>query len=135
MRENVIQFSVCIADPTTDKIYPVFKVPAGVGQVTVLSAIAATDTALVEGDSNVVALTLQDGGSAGTGTTAVSAELSNKATGSNGAWAGGTGAYKTFSISSNLLDEGDVLTVKYDETGTVAPLNIVVTGFAVIGKR
>lgn len=135
MRENLVQFSVTIADPTADKVYPVFKVPAGVGQMQVVSCIAATDTALAEGDTNVVALTLQDGGADGTGTTAVSGEVSNKATGSNGAWAAGTGAHKTFTINERLLDEGDVLTLKYDETGTVAPLNVRVTGFAVIGQR
>lgn len=135
MRENVIPFSVTITDPTADKVYPVLKVPAGVGSVTVLSASAACDTALAEGDSNVIALTLQDGGAAGTGTTAVSAEVSNKATGSNGAWAAGTGAVKDFVIEDNLLHEGDVLTLKYDETGTVGSVNIRVTGFAVIGQR
>jgi hypothetical protein len=136
MRQNVIPFSVTIADPTADKVYPIFKVPAGFGQMQVISAIAGTDVALAEGDTNVIALTLQDGGAAGTGTAAITSELSNKATGSHGAWAGGTGAPKVFNVANEvLLDEGDVLTLKYDETGTVAPLNIVVSGFAVIGQR
>jgi len=135
MRENVIPFSITITDPTADKIYPLLKVPAGVGSVTVISAVASCDTALAEGDSNVIALRLRDGGAAGTGTTAVSEEVSNKATGSHGAWAAGTGAVKNFVINDNLLHEGDILTVLYDETGTVGSVNITVTGFAVIGQR
>jgi hypothetical protein len=135
MAENLIPFSITIADPTADNIYPITKVPAGLGQVQVVSAIASTDTALAEGDTNVVAVTLLDGGAAGTGTDAISDEVSNKATGSHGAWAAGTGAHKTFTITEVLLDEGDVLALKYDETGTVAGLNLTVTGWMVVGKR
>jgi hypothetical protein len=133
MPANLIPFSVTIADPTADSRTTIFEVPAGAGQVQVVQAMAETDTTLAEGDTNFIKLTLQDGGAAGTGTTAVGAEISNLATGSNGAWTAATP--KDFTITEVLLDEGDRLMLKYDEGGTVAPLNLRVSGWLVIGKR
>jgi len=122
-----------IADPTADARYPFFKVPAGVGEVQVLEAYAVTDTTLAEGDTNYIKLTLQDGGSDGTGTDTVGAEISNLATGSKGAWTAATP--KAFTISEVLLDAGDYLTLKYDENGTVAPKNMTVCVSYIVGMR
>lgn len=133
MAENLIPFSITVTDPTADKRVTVFEVPAGLGQVQVVSAIAELTSTVAEDDTNFVKLTLQDGGADGTGTATVGAELTNLATGSNGAWT--TATPKDFSISEVLLDEGDRLMLKYDEGGTVAPGDIRVSGWLVRGKR
>lgn len=133
MAEDIRTVVFSFADPTADARFPFFKVPSGVGQIQVVSAFASTDTTLAEGDSNVVELTLQDGGSDGTGTATVGAAIDNLATGSHGAWTAATP--KTFTITEVLLDEGDYLTLKYNETGTVAPKNTTVTVNYIIGKR
>lgn len=133
MRQNIIPFSVTLNDPAADKRVTLFEVPAGVGEVQVISAIAELTNTVAESDTDFVKLTIQDGGADGTGTAAVGAELTNLATGSNGAWT--TATPKDFAISEVLLGEGDRLMLKYDEGGTVAPGSVRVSGFAVIGKR
>lgn len=133
MAEKLIPFSVNIADPTADARYTVFQVPAGLGQVQVVTAHAEVGTTHAESDTNFIKLELQDGGSDGTGTTSIGAEVSNLATGSKGAWT--QAQPKAFTVSEVLLDEGDRLMLKYDENGTVAPLNIRVFGWLVVGKR
>lgn len=133
MPENFIPFSITVTDPAADARVTVFEVPAGLGQVQVVSAIAECSATVAEHDTNFVKLTLQDGGADGTGTTAVGAELTNLATGSNGAWT--TATPKDFTVSEVLLDEGDRLMLKYDEGGTVAPGDIRVSGWLVVGKR
>ena len=133
MPADIKTITATIADPTADARYPIFRVPAGAGQCQVLEAVAYTDTTLAEGDTNFVKLTLQDGGAAGTGTTTVGAEIDNLATGSHGAWTAATP--KAFTISEVLLDEGDYLTLKYDEGGTVAGLNWTVIVSYIQGKR
>lgn len=126
-------FSITISDPTTDKRFPICKVPAGCGQAQVVAASAVHDTTLAEGDTDKIALTLQDGGSDATGTATVGATLDNAATGSHGAWTAETP--RDFTITEVLLDEGDWLVLDYNESGTVATKNIHVSGWLVFGKR
>jgi hypothetical protein len=133
MAEKLIPFNVSINDPGADARVTVFEVPAGVGQVQVVQAIAECSATVAEHDTNFIKITLQDGGADGTGTTAIGAELTNLATGSNGAWTAATP--KDFTVAEVLLDEGDRLMLKYDEGGTVAPGSVTVSGWLVIGKR
>lgn len=133
MPENFIPFSITVTDPGADSRHTIFEVPPGLGQVQVVAAIAECSATVAEHDTNFVKLTLQDGGADGTGTAAVGAELTNLATGSNGAWTAADP--KDFGVSEALLDEGDRLMLKYDEGGTVAPGDIRVSGWFVVGKR
>lgn len=69
MRKNIIPISVTFADPAGDKRFPLFKVPAGMGSVTVAGARVVTDTTLNVTDANARAISLQNGGTNGAGTT------------------------------------------------------------------
>lgn len=128
-KQKVFSIVANFADPGADKRILMFKVPAGVGQVQVVGARAISDTSLVEGASNVVELTLQDGGADGTGTDTVGAAITNV----SGAWTAETP--REFTITERLLDEGDWLVCKYNETGTVAPKNTTINVDLVLGKR
>lgn len=120
--DNVHSVSVVIADPTTDLTIPIFKIPSRYTKVEILAASAVCDTTISAGVGTAFTLRLLDYGAAGTAVAGtVSATLG----------AAGTGDWtavvpRSFTISEGTMDGGDWLVLKYDETGTVAPLNILV---------
>jgi len=117
----VISFNIS-ADPAADQIYPVLYVPTG-RQFTILSASAVTADDVAAATDNYFTVALQNGGTAGTGTTAVAAAI--------GGTVGWTGLLpKAFTVSANELTAGQVLNVAYDETGTgtFGVLNVQVVG-------
>lgn len=120
---------VVIADLTADGTVPIYRFPSRFTKVEILSAWAMCDTA-ISGTGTVIQLTLYDGGTAQTPTVA--------GTVSSALGAAGTGDWtakvaRDFTISEGTMDGGDYLLLKYDETGTVAPLNILVQVDYVVG--
>jgi hypothetical protein len=114
------------ADPTADRVLHIARAPYG--GATITNAYAITNTTLAAGTANIVALELRNGGTGGTATTAIGT-------------AGGTTGWtlqvpETFSLNASLdeLASGEWLTMNYDETGTVAPLNTTVVVEWVGGK-
>lgn len=110
-KRHILSAQLYLAD--ADKNIPLFRVPDD-HTITVEAAYAVTDTTLAAGTSNYYTITLLNGGTAGTATTAISAA------------AGGTPGWtlsvpKTIAITDGLgdLTAGQWLVVKYDETGTL----------------
>lgn len=102
---------------TADLTIPVLVAPTG--GATIQAAYGFSSTTLAAGSANHFNLTLINGGTVGTATTAISAVLGGTA--ASGTAPGWTAAKKeTFSVTTPALSEGQVLLVKYDETGTVA---------------
>ena len=123
--DNQYTVSVCISDPQADKSLPIWQVPAAMTKVEILEAAVVSDTALAAGTVNGREVTLLDGGAAGAGTSALSNTLGGTdAGGTFAAWTANTP--KTWTISEGTLDAGDWVVLKYDETGTDAPKNLVV---------
>lgn len=117
----VITFDVAY-DPAADETYAFFKVPTG-RQFTILSACAMVPNDVGASTANYFTVALQNGGTAGTGTTAVAAAI--------GGTAGWTGMVpKDFTLTTDELTAGQVLKVAYDETGsgTFTQLGIQVVG-------
>lgn len=116
---DVKSMVVVIADPQADTIYPLWKVSSRLAHVEILEAWACTDTTITLGDGTGIALTILDYGSAGTANVGtVSAVLG----GTTITWT--TDVPKEFTISEGTFTGGHYLALKYDETGTIAPLNI-----------
>ena len=112
---------VVLSDPTADGTFNIWRAPSRATKVEILSAYAISDTA-ISGVGTVITLRLLDMGSEGTalgGT--VSATLGAAGTGD---WS--AKVPRAFTISEGTLDGGDWLAVDYEETGTVAPLNITI---------
>ena len=119
---------IVISDPTSDALYPILRAPSRSTKIEIIAAWAEIDTTITLGNGTGIALSLLDYGSAGTGLAGtVAAALG----GTTITWT--AEVPKTFTISEGTMDEGDYLKVKYNETGTVAPLNITVGIEYVIG--
>jgi len=115
--QHTVSFS--FSDPTADSTFPIWRVPAGITKIEILEAWASSDTTVTKGNGTGIALTLLDYGTAGAGNVGtVSSVLGGTAV----TWTANTP--KAFTISDGTLDASDYLFVKYDEEGTVAPLNI-----------
>jgi hypothetical protein len=97
-------------DPAADEVYTIFQCPTG-RQFTILSACAWVANDVAAHTDNYFTVALQNGGTAGTASTAVAAAI--------GGTAGWTGMLpKAFTVSADELTAGEVLKVAYDETGT-----------------
>lgn len=96
---------------------PVFVAPNG--GATLRNAYAFSAATLAAGSANHFNLTLINGGTAGTAATAISSALGGTAaSGTAPGWT--AGKKEAFALTSAALAEGEVLRVKYTETGTVA---------------
>lgn len=119
--DNVKVQTNVLSDPTQDGTFLLFRVPSRNTKAEILSAVAWTDTTVTLGNGTGIALTLYDMGSTGTATP-----------GTIAATIGGTAVTwtanvpKAFTISEGTLDGGDYVGVLYNETGTVAPLNLTI---------
>lgn len=117
---------ISFGDQAGDDTLGVLRAPFGGLTVTAAYAMA-TDTVAGSG-TDYYTLVLQNGGTAGTATTAV-----GTAAGTVGVTAETPFA---FSLNSALdeLDEGEWLKVLYDEAGTVAPGDVTVVVEYALGK-
>ena len=119
---------VTISDPTGDNYYPVMKVPNRNTKIEILEAWAVSDTGITLGNGTGIALTLLDYGTAGAGNIGT---VSSVLGGTTVTWTATTP--KAFTLSDGTLGAGKWLYVKYDETGTVAPLNLDIEIHWVVG--
>jgi len=108
-------------------------IPAFVASCTseIVAIYASVQTTLAAGTSNLLSLQAQDGGSVGTGTTAIhTARLSGATT----AWTALT-KYTLLAETATpyQIDKGDQVNVAYDETSTVAVGQWTVTFHVVPG--
>jgi len=95
-------------DPAADEVWPLWRAPDAC-EVTAVYATVANDVGA--STAAYFDLTLRNGGSAGTATTALTAAI-----GGTPAWTGLTP--KTATVSQGTLAAGDMVTCAYDETGT-----------------
>lgn len=109
--------SIAFADQAGDGIFAVLKAPA-VG-ATVVAAYAIASATFDADGSNHYVVSLLDGGADGTGTTSM-----GSVGGASVDWTAQTA--KALTLTQTGVDGGDWILAKYDETGTVAPGNVVV---------
>lgn len=125
---NVRTVTVTISDPTSDATYPILRVPARTTKIEVLQAWAESDVTITGVGGTGFALTLLDYGTAGT---AEAGTVGTTLGGTTSSWT--AEVPRTFTIDDGTMDANDYLRVSYDETGTVAPLNITVSVMYVDG--
>ena len=113
--------TVTLSDPTKDNTYHILRVPSRTDKIEILEAWAVSDTTVTLGDGTGVALRLYDYGTAGS---SASGTVSASLGGTTVTWTAGTP--KAFTISEGTMEDSHYLVVGYDETGTIAPLNITV---------
>ena len=113
--------TVVISDPTADSTPPIWRVPSEITKIEILEAWANSDTLVTLGSGTGIALTLLNYGTAGSAATGT---LTSALGGTTITWTANTP--KTFTVSDGTMAAGEYLMLKYDETGTVAPLNITV---------
>ena len=109
--------SLAFADQAGDGTFAAFKAPA-VG-ATIIAAYFVPSATFDADANNHYTVSLLDGGATGIGTTSM------------GSYGGASVDYVaatacTLTLTQDAVDGGDWVMVKYDETGTVAPGNIVV---------
>jgi hypothetical protein len=112
-----------IADPQADKAVPKWRAPSDGGKTTIKKATLVPDTTLAAGTANGWTVQLFNYGTAGTSVVGtITAELGAAVGGTFPGWTAGVPV--DFTITDGELDSGEYVAVDYDETGTVAPLNI-----------
>lgn len=126
--DNVHVVTVSLSDPTKDNTYKLLRVPSRNDKIEILAAWAESDTTVTLGSGTGIALRLYNYSTAGTSASGtVSASLGGTAV----TWTAGTP--KTFTISEGTMEDSEYLVVGYDESGTIAPLNLTVSVEYVIG--
>jgi len=119
--DNVHPVVVTISDPQGDGTLIVFKIPSRWDKAELLSGYAVSDTTITKGSGTGIALRLLDMGSTGT---AVSGTMTSSLGGTDVTWT--QHVPKALTVSEGTIDASDYIGLVYDETGTVAPLNITV---------
>lgn len=114
--------TVVVSDPTADSIFPIWRVPGEITKIEILEAWANSDTAVTLGNGTGIALTMLDYGTAAAGNVGT---VTSVLGGTTITWTANTP--KEFTMSDGTLDADDYLFLKYDETGTVAPVNLTVS--------
>ena len=127
---NVKSVLAVISDPTADSTPCIWYVPSRCNEVTFLEAWAECDTTVTLGAGTGIALTLLDFGTAGTANLGT---LTSVLGGTAVTWSKNTPKAFTL-VSAPQMSGGRYLKVKYDETGTIAPLNITIGWNWVNGK-
>lgn len=113
MFQSQVYFPVTLTldyDPAADKTFPMWRAPAA---CEVKSAYATVIADVAASTADYFTAQLLNGGAAGTATTAIS-----DAIGGTAGWTGLTPKAFTMTAAGKNLAAGDVVTVKYDETGT-----------------
>jgi len=113
------RFTTLNSSVTADMPIPILVAPRGGAKL--LNAYGFASTTLAAGTANWFSLQFLNGGTAGTATTGISAALGGTpASGTAPGWVAQKKETFAFTSGSEQLTEGQVLLVKYDETGTVA---------------
>jgi len=119
---NVHTITVNFADPTEDNVFLLAKISDRRAHVEILEAWAVIDTTITLGAGTGIALTLLDYGTDGTENVGT---ISSILGGTNVTWT--TQVPKDFTISEGTFTGGRYVALKYDESGTIAPLNLTVS--------
>ena len=127
---NVRSELAVISDPTADSTPCVWYVPSRISEVSILEAWAECDTAIALAAGTGIALTLLDFGTAGTANLGT---LTSILGGTGVAWTKNTPKAFTMATAAQISG-GRYLKLKYDESGTIAPLNITIGWNWVAGK-
>jgi hypothetical protein len=101
-------------DPGADQYIPLFRAPVA---CTVEAAYVIMTDAVNNTDANKLYLSLKNGGTAGTATT----DLAGTVGGTAGTPSWTALAPVTLTISAGSLTAGQIVTLHYDEEGTMAP--------------
>lgn len=129
MFQDTIRFPVIASideDPAADQTYPVWRAPLA---CEIRSAYATVVDDVAASTANYFTVQLLNGGSAGTATTTIS-----DAIGGTPGWTGLTPKAFSLTSGSEQLAAGDVLTVKYDETGTGTFGHMIIQADIVYGE-
>jgi hypothetical protein len=119
--DNVHAIAVSIGDPGADRDINIWRAPCA---CEILSAYVVDNVGLPAGTANYVEVGLVNGGTAGSGTAVIAAQVGGTAAGGTApAWT--VNVPKTLTIAEGTLKEGQWVQVNYDETGTAAQ-NLVV---------
>lgn len=124
--DNVQVVSVNLGDPGADRDILIHRAN---GAEEIISAYVVDNVGLVAGTANWFMVGLKNGGTAGTATDVIAAQVGGTAaSGTAPAWT--VNVAKTLTLTDGTLDDGEWVSVDYDETGTVAEnltvvLNIV----------
>ena len=118
---NVRVETICISDPAGDLTIPIWRAPSACAHIEILDAWAVVDTTVTLGDGTGIALTLLDYGTAGAGNVGTVTSILG---GTAVTWTAST--LKAFTISEGTFTGGNYLALYYNETGTVAPKNLIV---------
>jgi len=113
MLQSEVRFPVVVTidvDPGADEVYVVWRAPKA---CEVKSAYVAVANDVAASTANYFTAQLLNGGAAGTATTAIS-----DAVGGTAGWTGLTPKTLTMTSTGKNLSAGDVVVLKYDETGT-----------------
>ena len=110
-------------DPAADESWLVWRTPAA---LEIKRAYAVTTATTGPSGTDYFSVQLQNGGTDGTGSAAVSATM-----GGTGGWTADTPVAAT--VSEGTLATGEWLKVVYDEAGTVAPGDVTITVDYVLG--
>lgn len=115
MINKIFPVSVVIADPAADVTVPLLKVPTD-KQYTIENGFASIAAVISGSTANYIEMTLVNMDTDGSGTDEISDTI-----GGTAGWA--ANAIKDFTVvaGSGKLTAGQILGVKYAETGTVAP--------------
>lgn len=108
-----------------------FTIPALIapyGGVTITGVTAISSTTLNASTADYFNLVLLNGGTTGTATAAIGTA------GGTAGWTAATAKAFSLNTSADELTEGQILMVKYDETGTVAVADVTVIVQYVHGK-
>ena len=117
-----------VVNSPTSADYTIPALIAPFGGVTITGVTGVSSTTLNASTADYFNVTLLNGGTTGTATTAIGTA------GGTAGWTANTA--KAFSLNTSLdeLTEGQILMVKYDETGTVAVADVTVIVEYVNGK-
>lgn len=119
MFQSQVSYSVAalITGDIADETYQMWVAPAACEVVSLYAAIGAA----LSGEGTALQITLQNGGTTGTATTAIG----TVGGGTTIAWVADT--FKAGTLGVATLAAGEALCFKYDETGTINPawLNVV----------
>jgi hypothetical protein len=112
-----------VADPTKDNTYKLMRVPSKAAKIEIISAWAEIDTTITLGNGTGIALQLMNYGTAGTAVVA-SGTLAGTLGGTTVTWT--ANVPKAFTVSEGTMTAEQYLVLEYDESGTIAPLNVTV---------
>lgn len=117
--------SVAISDFAGNNTLAIWRVPAALTKIEILEAWVGVDVTKGAGTVNGMDVALYDGGADAAGTDLLTNRLGGTGVGGTfPAWTANTP--QDWTLAEGTLDAGDYVVLDYVESGTDAPLNMVV---------